>query len=96
MKNFFEDYILYILIFVLVLVIVLAVVVSANDNDQVVITNDAHFTWAIIQLGNGELIEGCVKQWNTYSNAHMIQITLNNNLTIMTDIENVLLCSHEP
>lgn len=96
MKNFFDDYLLYILILVLALVIVLAVVVSVNDNDQVVITDDAHFTWAIIQLGNGELIEGCVTQWNTYSNAHMIQVTLDNDLTIMTDIDNVLLCNHEP
>ena len=96
MKHFFEDYILYILILVLAIVIVLAVVIAVNDNDQVVITDNAHFTWAIIQLGNGELIEGCVTQWNTYSNAHMIQITLDNNLTIMTDINNVLLCSHEP
>ena len=96
MKNFFEDYILYILILVLVLVIVLAFVISINDNDQVVITDNAHFTWAIIQLGNGELIEGCITQWNTYSNAHAIQVTLDNNLTIMTDMDNVLLCSHEP
>lgn len=96
MKAFFEDYIIYVIALILVLVIVLAVVISVNDNDQVVITDDAHFTWAIIQLGNGELIEGCVTQWNTYSNAHMIQITLDNNITIMTDIDNVLLCSHEP
>ena len=93
MKNFFTDYIMYVLILVLVFVIVLAFYVYTDNRNQ---SGNAHFTWAIIQLGNGELIEGCVTQWNTYSNAHMIQVTLDNDLTIMADIDNILLCSHEP
>lgn len=96
MKAFFEDYVMYVIALILVFVIALSFVLYINNNNQSITTNDTCFTWAIIQLGNGELIEGCVTQWNTYSNAHMIQVTLDNDLTIVTGIDNVLLCSHEP
>lgn len=96
MKEFFEDYLVYILAMVLLVAVILVCVIGINNNNQSVITDDTRFTWAIIQLGNGELIEGCVTQWNVYNNAHVIQVTLDNNLTIITDIDNVLLCNHEP
>lgn len=96
MKNFLEDYIMYVLVFVLVFVIILAFVVYLNNNNQSVHINDALFTWAIVQLGNGELIEGHVTSWRDFKDSDMIQIIIDDKLTIMTHSSNVLLCSEQP
>lgn len=93
MKNFFEDYIMYALILVLVFVIVLAFIVSGDYRNQ---SDNARFTWAIIQLGNGELIEGEVTSWHNFNNSDMIQVTIDDNLTVLTHSSNVLLFDHEP
>ena len=96
MKNFFEDYIMYVLIIIMVLVVVFAIVVAINNNKQSVNINDTRFTWAIIQLGNGELIEGEVTSWHNFNNSDMIQATIDDNLTVLTHYSNILLFNHEP
>lgn len=96
MKNFFEDYIMYVLIIIMVLVVVFAIVVAINNNKQSVNINDTRFTWAIIQLGNGELIEGEVTSWHNFNNSDMIQVAIDDNLTVLTHSSNVLLFDHEP
>lgn len=96
MKNFFEDYIMYVLIIIMVLVVVFAIVVAINNNKQSVNINDARFTWAIIQLGNGELIEGEVTSWHNFNDSDIIQVAIDDNLTILAHSSNVLLFNHEP
>lgn len=96
MKNFFEDYIMYVLIIIMVLVVVFAIVVAINNSKQSVNINDARFTWAIIQLGNGELIEGEVTSWHNFNDSDMIQVAIDDNLTVLTHSSNVLLFDHEP
>ena len=96
MKNFFEDYIMYVLIIIMVLIVVFAIVVAINNNKQSVNINDTRFTWAIIQLGNGELIAGEVTSWHNFNNSDMIQATIDDNLTVLTHYSNILLFNHEP
>ena len=93
MKNFFTDYIMYVLILVLVFVIVLAFYVYTDNRNQ---SGNAYFTWAIIQLGNGELIEGEVTSWHNFNDSDMIQVAIDDNLTVLTHSSNVLLFDHEP
>ena len=96
MKNFFDDYIMYMLILVLVFVIVLAFFVYTDNRNPSIVTDDTRFTWAIIQLGNGELIEGEVTSWHNFNDSDMIQVAIDDNLTVLTHSSNVLLFDHEP
>lgn len=59
---------------------------------------DSHwdFNWAIIQLGNGELIEGEVTNWRDFSESDTVQVTLDNKITFLTHYSNIILCSKEP
>ena len=66
-----------------------------NGNYQI-IDNNWRYEWAIVQLGNGELIEGEVTSWRDFDKSDMIQITIDDNLTLLTHSSNVILCSHEP
>lgn len=54
------------------------------------------FTWAIIELGNGELLEGEVSAWNDYSDSDAVQIIMKNGTVILTHYSKVLLCSQRP
>lgn len=65
-----------------------------NGNEQIIDIN-YRFTWGIIELGNGELIEGQVTSWKDYNESDMIQVTMNN-ITYLTHSSNVILCSEKP
>ena len=53
------------------------------------------FRWAIIQLGNGELIEGSVDSWRDFDNSDTIQVTING-ITYLTHYSNVILTTEKP
>ena len=93
-------------IFALILVIVVIVVgiwlgISYANNEVFngnyqVIGNTWRYEWAIVQLGNGELIEGEVTSWRNMDKSDMIQITIDDNLTLLTHSSNIILCNHKP
>jgi len=53
------------------------------------------FRWAIIQLGNGELIEGPVSSWRDFEESDVVQFTING-ITYLTHYSNVILTTEEP
>lgn len=53
------------------------------------------FSWGIIQLGNGELIEGPVDVWRDFDEGDEVQITIRG-ITYLTHYSNVILCSKQP
>lgn len=53
------------------------------------------FSWGIIQLGNGELIEGPIDTWRDFSEGDEVQITIKG-ITYLTHYSNIILCSKEP
>jgi hypothetical protein len=53
------------------------------------------FNWAIIQLGNGELIEGTVNSWRDFDESDVVQVTINN-ITFLTHYSNVILATERP
>ena len=65
-----------------------------NGNEQVFDTN-WRYNWAIIQLGNGELLEGTVTSWKDFSESDMIQFTMDG-ITYLTHSSNVILCTECP
>ena len=54
------------------------------------------FHWAIIELGNGELLEGAVKSWNDYEESDTVQIVMEDGTVILTHYSKVLLFSERP
>lgn len=65
-----------------------------DGNEQVFDTN-WRYDWAILQLGNGELIEGQITSWKDFSESDMIQFTMNG-ITYLTHSSNVILCTSKP
>ena len=65
-----------------------------NGNEQVVDTI-WRYEWAILKLGNGELIEGKVTSWKDFSESDMIQFTMDG-ISYLTHSSNVILCTKEP
>ena len=53
------------------------------------------FSWGIIQLGNGELIEGPIDTWRDFRDGDEVQITIKR-ITYLTHYSNIILCSKEP
>lgn len=53
------------------------------------------FRWAIVQLGNGELIEGPVSSWRDFEESDVVQFTING-ITYLTHYSNVILTTEEP
>jgi len=105
MFDFFENHpIISIIIAVLLILAIIfgisyAVRGSKNilfgGNRQVFDTKYA-FHWAIIELGNGELLEGAVKSWNDYDESDTVQVVMENGIVILTHYSKVLLCSERP
>ena len=65
-----------------------------DGNEQVFDTN-WRYDWAILQLGNGELIEGQITSWRDFSESDMVQFTMNE-ITYLTHSSNVILCTKCP
>lgn len=105
MLSFFEDHpiIATIISFILILAIIFGIsyVVRGGKNilfggNRQVFDTKYRFSWAIIELGNGELIEGAVKAWNDYNESDTVQIVMEDGTVILTHYSKVLLCSERP
>ena len=85
---------IYILITMIIL-LALALCGCQIGNRNIGLDLTQTFSWAIIQLGNGELIEGPVSSWRDFEDGDEVQLTING-ITYLTHYSNVILCSKEP
>jgi len=101
MTNFFEDHPILCIVLVIVMIAVIAVAVRFipnvvfNGNRQVFDTR-VGFHYVIIEVGNGELIEGPICAWNDYKNSDAVQVIMEDGTVILTHYSKVLLCSECP
>lgn len=81
---------------IIILVAILTTALTAcTGNRQIGFDTTNNFTWAIIQLGNGELIEGEVTSWRDFENSDTVQFTMNG-ITYLTHYSNVILSTERP
>ena len=84
-------------IIVVVLIIALCLTLTACQigNRKIGIDTTQTFRWAIIQLGNGELIEGPVDSWRDFNEGDTVQITIKG-ITYLTHYANAILATEKP
>ena len=84
-------------IIVIVLIITLCLFLSACQigNRKIGFDTTQTFRWAIIQLGNGELIEGSIDSWRDFSESDTVQITIDG-ITYLTHYSNTILMTEKP
>lgn len=84
-------------IIVVVLIIALCLTLTACQigNRKIGIDTTQTFRWAIIQLGNGELIEGPVDSWRDFNEGDSVQITIKG-ITYLTHYANAILATEKP
>lgn len=83
---------------IVVLILVLCLMLTAcriGNRDIGFDTTPPTFRWAIIQLGNGELIEGSVDSWCDPDLSDVIQVTIEG-ITYLTHNSNVILATEKP
>ena len=83
-------------IIVVVLIIALCLTLTACQigNRKIGIDTTQTFRWAIIQLGNGELIEGPVDSWRDFNEGDTVQITIKG-ITYLTHYANAILATEK-
>ena len=81
--------------FILVLILAAALTGCYGNRDRSLFETKQSFTWAIIQLGNGELLEGEVTSWRDFSESDVVQFTMNG-ITYLTHYSKVILTSEKP
>ena len=81
----------------LVLIFALALTLTACQvgNRQVGWDTTQTFTYAILELGNGELIEGTVTSWRDFEDSDVVQFTMNG-ITYLTHYSKVILTTEKP
>ena len=82
----------------LVLILALAFALTACSqigNRQVGWDTTQTFTYAILELGNGELIEGTVESWRDFEDSDVVQFTMNG-VTYLTHYSKVILTTKKP
>ena len=85
-----------IFVFVIIsLVIALMLCGCQIGNRKIGIDTTQTFRWAIIQLGNGELLEGEISSWRDFDDGDEIQITIDG-ITYLTHYSNVILATKKP
>lgn len=104
MLDFFYDHPIVSIILAVILIIILAFGIAFvsksakniffNGNEQIIDTA-WRYDWAIVQLGNGELLEGQITSWKDFNESDMIQFTING-ITYLTHSSNVILCTKCP
>lgn len=84
-------------VFAIVLLVALCFALTACQigNRKIGIDTTQTFRWAIIQLGNGELIEGPVDSWRDFDDSDAVQITVNG-ITYLTHYANAILATKKP
>jgi len=80
---------------VLILSLALALTACRVGNRQVGWDTTQTFTHAILELGNGELIEGTVTSWRDFDESDVVQFTMNG-ITYLTHYSKVILCTKKP
>lgn len=79
----------------IVLILMTALSLVACGNRNLLPDTKWNFEYAIVQLGNGELIEGKVESWRDFENSDVVQFTIDN-IVYLTHYSNVILCSSKP
>lgn len=69
---------------------------TLHGGNREVVDTTYNFQWAIIELGNGELLEGTVASWCDYADSDAVQVTMADGTTILTHYSKILLCSQRP
>lgn len=80
---------------VLILSTALALTACQVGNRQVGWDTTQTFTYAIVELGNGELVEGTVTSWRDFDESDVVQFTMNG-VTYLTHYSKVILCTKKP
>lgn len=80
---------------VLILSLTLALTACKIGNRQVGWDTTQTFTHAILELGNGELVEGTVTSWRDFEDSDVVQFTMNG-ITYLTHYSKVILCTEKP
>ena len=80
---------------VLILSIALALTACHVGNRQIGWDTTQTFTHAILELGNGELVEGTVTSWRDFDESDVVQFTMNG-ITYLTHYSKVILCTEKP
>lgn len=79
---------------ILILVLALTLTACKVGNRQVGWDTTQTFRWAIIRLGNGELIEGTVESWRDFEDGDEVQLTIRG-VTYLTHYSNVILTTEK-
>lgn len=80
---------------ILILSLALALTACQVGNRQVGWDTTQTFTHAILELGNGEVIEGTVTSWRDFDESDVVQFTMNG-VTYLTHYSKVILCTKKP
>jgi len=80
---------------VLILSLALALTACQVGNRQVGWDTTQTFTHAILELGNGEIVEGTVTSWRDFEESDVVQFTMNG-ITYLTHYSKVILCTKKP
>jgi len=80
---------------VLILSLALALTACQVGNRQVGWDTTQTFTHAILELGNGEIVEGTVTSWRDFDESDVVQFTMNG-ITYLTHYSKVILCTKKP
>jgi hypothetical protein len=82
---------------IIALIVILCLMLTACQigNRKIGIDTTQTFRWAIIQMGNDELIEGPVDSWRDFNEGDSVQITIKG-VTYLTHYTNVILVTEKP
>lgn len=80
---------------VLILSLAIALTACRVGNRQVGWDTTQTFTHAILELGNGELIEGTITSLRDFKDSDVVQFTMNG-ITYFTHYSKVILCTKKP
>ena len=84
-----------IFITILMFALILSLTGCQIGNRKIGFDTTQTFRWVIIQLGNGELIEGPVDSWHDFEESDVVQVTVKGN-TYLTHYSNVILSTEKP
>ena len=80
---------------ILILSLAFALTACQVGNRQVGWDSTQTFTYAILELGNGELVEGTVTSWRDFDESDVVQFTIND-ITYLTHYSKVILMTKKP
>lgn len=78
-----------------ILVLAFTLTACKVGNRQIGWDTTQTFTYAIVELGNGEVIEGTVTSWRDFDDSDVVQFTIGG-VTYLTHYSKVILCTKKP